>query len=173
MKKSKYNVQKFFSRRGKHEFPKGKKGVLKCGICGNIYYEKAWCRDLKNHKHEHIIKKLPFIMTTCPADKMIKNNLFEGKITIENIPQKLVAELTNLIKAFGEKAYQRDCQHRIIKIKELSKNSIAVTTTENQMTKQLAKKINNTFNKKGALKISYSPMPSDTVYIKLVFRDEK
>lgn len=99
---------------------------------------------------------------------MIQNKQFEGKIIIKNIPEKIKKDLINLAEDFGERAFQRNNQHRIIAFKQLLKNSIMITTTENQMALQLAKKIKNTF-KKDEMKISLSPAPSDVVYIRIAF----
>lgn len=170
MRGKSYNVEKFEPYREKHEFPKGKGGILACPICGAFYFKKKWQHELQVKKG-NIIRR-PIKKSICPADLLIKNKQFEGKITIENIPAKITNELVNLINLFGKTAFERDNQHRIIAIKKIDKNSIIITTTENQMALQLAKKIKNTF-KKDVMKISLSPQPSDVVYIRLKFRNEK
>jgi chlorite dismutase len=76
--------------------------------------------------------------------------------------------LVYLVEAFGRRAKQKDNQHRIISIKK-NKSDLVITTTENQLAVKIAKKIKNTF-KKTDIKISYSPAPSDVVYIKLDFK---
>lgn len=165
-----YNVKKFTPRKEKHEFPKGEYGIEMCKYCGAVYYKKGWQRALKNHGK--ILAKFPIKKVICPADKMIQNKQFEGEIIIKNIPEKIKNELINLAKDFGERAFQRNNQHRIINIKiprgsvSSQRSSAVITTTENQMALQLAKKIKNTF-KKASLKISYSPAPSDVVYVTL------
>ena len=122
----------------------------------------------------------------CPADKMIKNHQFEGEIKISNIPSKIRTYLVNLIESFGEKAYKKNNQHRIISVKTVKtrkhpslylkenenpykKSYLSVTTTENQMTLQLAKKIHRAFKKIEKIKFSLSPQPSDVVYINIDF----
>ncbi len=170
MGKKKYNIEKFEPHREKREFPKGKSGILICGVCEALYFKKAWQHKIRVKEitmENCLIKK-----TICPACLMIKNKQFEGEITIENIPAKIINDLLNLINSFGKTAFERDNQHRLIAIKKINKNSIMATTTENQMALQLAKKIKNTF-KKDAMKISLSPTPSDVVYIKLKFRNEE
>ena len=98
---------------------------------------------------------------------MIKNKQFEGEIIIENVPDKSLNELKNLINAFSKRAYEKDPLHRLINIKQ-KKSSLEITTTENQLAVRLARKIKETF-KKSRMKISYSSSPGDTVYIKIFF----
>lgn len=171
MRKSTYNVEKFAPRREKREFPKGFKGIHLCKMCGAVYYRKAWRHNLALKNYRKIIKNFPIKKFICPADLMIKHRQFEGEIKIFNIPAKIKSDLMNLIKYFGERAYQKNDQHRIIKIKHPTKHNITATTTENQMALQLAKKIKSTF-KKNKMAISYSPQPSDVVYIKIEFNAE-
>lgn len=98
---------------------------------------------------------------------MIKNKQFEGEIVVQNAPKKIIGDLTRLAEKFGQRAYRRDPLDRLIEIKN-AKDGLKITTTENQLTVKMAKKINDVF-KKAKLKITYSPAPSDVVYIKLVF----
>ena len=180
----KYDIEKFTSRKEKNEFPKAFKGIYMCSMCGAIYYKKAWHLKIKNHGK--ILEKYSIKKTLCPADKMIKNHQFEGEIKISNIPSKIRTYLINLIESFGERAYRKNNQHRIISVKTVKtrkhpslhlkenenpykKSYLSVTTTENQMTLQLAKKIHRAFKKIGKIKFSLSPQPSDVVYINIDF----
>ena len=81
----------------------------------------------------------------------------------------LEADLNKLIKNFCQRAFERDPLHRLIDIKNDSGN-LTATTTENQLAVKLAKKIKEVFGKnKVQVKISYSPSPSDAVYVKINF----
>ena len=148
-----------------HEIPKGYKGLVLCKNCNAACFKKSWHHNLRNYKDERRDQQIKFVI--CPACKMIKNKQFEGEVTVCNAPVKNQESLINLAEAFCHRAYKRDSQHRLIAIKK-SKNDITITTTENQLVQQLARKIQSTF--KGVKKqISYSPKPSDVVYIKLTF----
>ncbi len=110
----------------------------------------------------------------CPACQMIKNKEFEGQLTISNFPPALETDLTKLIRNFCQRAYERDPMDRLISINQLKNQhksaSLVITLTENQLAVKLAKKIKEVF-KKAKIEISYSPAPSDVVYIKLTFNN--
>lgn len=142
----------------------GKSGLIFCQNCGAVYYKKSWHHEL-NKKIE--IKKEKFGL--CPACQMIKNKQFEGEIIIENIPLGTYNNLVNLTKAFCRRAYGIDPLDRLIEIKKI-KQGLRITVTENQLAVKLAKKIKQVFRKVD-MKISYSPAPSDVVYIKLEFKN--
>jgi len=164
MGKWQYNKELPVSRTGKKEFPFGEKGIVSCSGCQSVYYQKSWHHN-KNSKFKIQNSKLRL----CPACQMIKNKEFEGQLTISNFPPTLETDLTKLIRNFCQRAYERDPLHRLIDIKDDSGN-LMVTTTENQLAVKLAKKIREVFSKnKVQIKISYSPEPSDAVYIKINF----
>lgn len=161
MKKTEF----YAPRTEEHEIPKAKLGLVICEKCDAVYYKKFWHRNLRNYKD--LKENLPVKFSLCPACEMIKNRQFEGEIIIKNIPIKIKSDLINLAKTFAARAYQRDPMDRLIAIKE-NEEGLRITTTENQLAVKLAKKIKETF-KKAELKITYSPEPSDVVYIRLVF----
>ena len=136
-----------------------------CEKCDAVYYKKSWHRNLRDYKD--LKENLGVKFSLCPACEMIKNRQFEGEIIIKNIPVKIKSDLINLAKTFSKRAFERDPMDRLIDIKE-TKDGLRITTTENQLAVKLAKKIKETF-KKAELKITYSPAPSDVVYIRLVF----
>jgi len=164
------------SRKGK-KFPRAKADVgpfykaeyslAVCKKCGALYYKKSW-----HHGTDALFggekKKLRIQSVLCPADMMIQEKLFEGELIIENIPERLRQELIRLIHAYGERAYKRDCQHRVIAIEKRGKNAIRVTTTENQLANKLAKKIKSVFNKV-AYAVQYSKEPYETERIHVKF----
>mgnify|MGYP001578920250 CR=1 FL=1 len=169
MKKWQYNIELPAPRTGKKEFSFGEKGIVSCPGCQSVYYQKSWHHS-KNLKFK--IKNLK--LKLCPACQMIRNKEFEGQLTISNFPPALETDLTKLIRNFCQRAYERDPMDRLISINQLKNQhksaSLIVTTTENQLAVKLAKKIKEVFNKnKVQIKISYSPEPSDAVYIKINF----
>lgn len=158
-------IEFYASRTEEHELPKGGKGLIICKVCNAVYYKKSWHHNFRNYKN--LYENLAIKFSLCPADQMIKNKQFEGEIIISNIPEKFYGSLVGLVKTFSERAYKKDSQHRLISVKK--NKELLITVTENQMAMQLAKKIKDTFKKIDS-KISYSPAPSDVVYIKLEFR---
>ncbi len=158
-------IELYAPRTEEREIPKGKLGLIFCKECEAVYYKKSWHHNLRNYKK--LKENLPVNFSLCPACQMIKNKQFEGEIIVKNVPEKIKKDLINLIKAFSQKAYERDPMDRLIAIKE-TKEGTRITTTENQLAVKLAKKIKDVF-KKVNMKISYSPQPSDVVYIKLTF----
>lgn len=149
------------------EFVKAKKGIGVCKVCFNVYTKKQWRSadkkfdELKKGREEGVY------MTICPACKMIKNGLYEGEIKVQNIPDKLFAELVHLAANFGERAKKRDPQDRIIGIEKRGKG-LRITTTENQLAVKLAKKIHSVFRTERP-KISYTPEPQEVVHIVVAF----
>lgn len=165
LKRKEYDTKIILPRREEHEIPKGKLGLVFCKNCNSVYYKKSWHHNLRNYKK--LKEDLKIVFSLCPACKMIKNNQFEGRLVVENIPVKIYDSLAHLIENFCRRAFQKDPLDRLIKIKK-AKNSLEITTTENQLAVKLAKKIREVF-KKVEMKISYSPAPGDAVYINLKF----
>lgn len=172
MRKQRYSLESHPLKTDKREFAAGEKGVIVCSQCQSVYYQKAW-RHNKNSKFfargEAVSggKNQKSKLRLCPACQMIKNKTFEGQLTIVNFPAEQKEELKNLIKNFCQRAFSRDPMDRLIGVKEVAENLVA-TTTENQMTVKLAKKIKEVFRQnKIQLKISYSAAPGDTVYVEL------
>ncbi|MEK7481900.1 MAG: hypothetical protein AAB607_00910, partial [Patescibacteria group bacterium] len=162
-----YDTKIILRRREEREIPKGKAGVVFCKDCGAVYYKKSWHHNLRDYKN--FSKDLPVSFVLCPACEMIKNNQFEGRIIIENIPAKNSEDLRHLIEGFCHRAYLRDPLDRLIKIKKPKVGVLEIITTENQLAAKLAKKIKEVF-KKITEKISYSASPSDVVYIQMKFK---
>jgi len=150
------------ARHEEEEFGKAKKGLSICKQCYAFYYKKSWHASVSKAKG---LKLTNFVL--CPACKMIKKGLYEGKIIIKDVPEKLALELVNLIKGFSERAQKRDILDKVIEIKKVGKGFV-VTTTENQLAVKLAKKIKSTFNKV-ELKISYSKEPYDLSEVEVKF----
>lgn len=164
-KRKQYDNKIILPRTEEHEIPKGKQGLTICKICRATYYKKSWRHNLGGYKNFR--EDLPVYFIVCPACQMIKNRQFEGRIIIENIPIKILGGLKHLTETFCKRAYLRDSQHRLIDVKK-TKTGLEITVTENQLAVKLAKKIKDTFKKVDA-KISYSPAPSDVVYIVMKF----
>lgn len=183
-----YEIELPLARDEKRESPKGKTGLIFCRKCNAVYYNKSWHHNLRHYKklRENLLVKF----SLCPACLILKNKQFEGEIIINNIPLRFYNELINLIRAFCQRAYQKDPMDRLIAITQTNTDktrtntdsryksvlspfrsvSLRITTTENQLAVKLAKKIKEVFNKV-KMKISYSSAPSDVVYIKMEFNN--
>jgi hypothetical protein len=140
----------------KEEFGEGKKGLIICPDCKAVYYKKSW-----HHSTVHFEGKetMPVKFMLCPADQMIKNKQYEGKVILKNVSKDLENEVINLIKNAGAKAYERDPMHRLISVNNVNGELVALTT-ENELAASIAKKIGDAHNK-AKVKISYSSEPSD------------
>ncbi len=166
-----FNTEMPLPKNEQQEFSKSKLGLIFCKECNAVYYKKSWHHNLRHYKN--LKDSLPVKFSLCLACLMIKNKQFEGEIVIKEIPLKIHDDLVNLVKSFSRRAYQRDSMDRLIEIKDISSKNLKITTTENQLAVKLAKKIQEVFKSSTKLrprmKISYSPAPSDVVYIKMTF----
>lgn len=152
-------------RTEKNEFPRGGKGVIICSTCKAAYFKKRWVQGLEKIGTEN--QNLAVAFKLCPACTQIKNKQFEGQITIKNIPQKYESEIINFTNAYGRRASDRDPMDRVIATKK-TKDGFIITTTENQLALKLSRKLKQMFHQ--AVKdISFSPGPSDVVYITISF----
>lgn len=155
------------SRTDWRENPKGKQGIIFCPTCNSVYYKKGWHHNLRYYKN--LREDLAVSFTLCPACTAIKNNKFEGRITISNVPKNIAEHLANLVHAFTHRAYQKDPMDRLIAMKKTN-GGMEITTTENQLAVRLAKKIEDVF-KKSTARITYARSSRDkAVDIKLEFR---
>jgi len=150
------------SRTEFEEFGLAMAGRAVCSGCGSFYFEKSWHHPSRDKSK---IYGAPFIM--CPACRMIKDRVFEGELIIENVPEKSFGELEKLIRAYSARAFEEDCQHRLIDLLGYE-DSIVATTTENQLANKLAKKIKDAFNRVD-IKITNARAPSDFNLVKIVF----
>ena len=153
------------SKHEKREFPVGKEGLTFCRICSAVYYKKSWHHSLRKYGNLPENMKVKFVV--CPADQTILDHQFEGEIIIQNIPDKIQNDLMNLIHGYTKRSYEKDPMDRLIEAKK-TRDSLRVTTTENQMAVKLAKKIKESF-KKVSLEIHYAKPPLETVHIKMRF----
>lgn len=138
-----------------------------CRVCKAIYFNKSWHHG--DQINIDVVKKNHFAWTTrCPACKMVESHRFEGLITIQNIPGRLSKELLRLVKEYSNRAYEKDCQHRLIEVLKQDPKTWIVTTTENQLANKLARKISESFDHVD-VKVSYSPEPREVVKVLVDF----
>lgn len=168
MFKSYHNIMLYKERTEFEEFGHAKSDYQRCRNCESIYFRKSWHhqRDLEKAK----IKKLHTLKPTlCPACKMIKNRQFEGELIIQNIPKQIQGELIHMIKAYLKRAYDEDCQHRLIAINTADPTNWSITLTENQMANKMAQKIRSVFDKVD-VKVTLSKAPEDVMRVKVNFQ---
>lgn len=139
------------SKKEEQEFGKGKIDVVMCSNCEAVYYYKSWHHRLADYQKLSENKRIKF--SVCPACRMIKDKMFEGRVIIRNIARVKKQELLNLIDNIGERAFKRDPMDRIIKIKN-SPAELEILTTENQLAISISKQVKRAF--KGKMEIKWS-----------------
>lgn len=138
-----------------------------CRICKAVYFDKFWQHGDKVSIYELKLSRLVWT-TRCPACKMIESKRFEGLITITNIPARICEELLRLIVDYTYRAYEKDCQDRLIEVIKQDPQTWVVTLTDNQLANRLALKIGEAFDHVN-VKPSYSPEPSEKVRVLVKF----
>ncbi|GAI19475.1 unnamed protein product [marine sediment metagenome] len=131
-------------------------------------------------------KNIKFVI--CPACQMIKDKKYEGEIILEAVPENFKKDIKTLAENYGKRAIVADPMDRIISIKERRVKrvtaarkrgatsreefkglmDIRILTTENQLAKRLAKKINEIYGGKLAVSISHSHK-EDTARVRIKF----
>jgi NMD protein affecting ribosome stability and mRNA decay len=142
------------------------KGIEECPTCKNVYYQKRWVHSIdvvKEKDPEAVVAK----EMICPACVMITEHLFEGEVTIEEIPENLKTDISGIINNFGTYSLEHDPQARIIDIED-SDTIMRVTTTENQMAERLGKKINSAL-KNSEISITHSKEPYEVTRVHITF----
>ena len=167
MFKKPHNIMLYKERTEFQEFGHAKKNFRLCYSCHAVYFNKSW-HHLSALKSTAMKKSETLNLALCPACHMIADRQHEGVLNIEDIPQKLQHELMNLILSYTAKAYEKDCQHRLIAVNRKSKNSWVATTTENQLANKLAHKIKQVFDKV-EVKTAYSTEPNDIERVTVKF----
>lgn len=143
-------------KRELEEFGSGKKGLILCPECKAAYYQKSWHHNILNlDAKENMLVNFKL----CPADQMIKNGQYEGKLVVKNLPSDVEQDVFNLIRNIGKMAREKDPMHRLISAVRQGADLVALTT-ENELAVSMAKKINHAY-KKTKVKISFSREPSD------------
>jgi hypothetical protein len=184
--KGKFQPRRPKSKKEEAEFGPGKEDILVCKKCQAFYWYKSWHHKLSDYPELRQSKQIKFIL--CPACQQILDKKYEGEIILEAVPEKFVKDIKTLAVNFGKRASQTDPMDRIISIREkrvkrvtakrkrgaISRKEfkglkdIRILTTENQLAKRLAKKINETFGGKLSLSISHSHR-EDVVRIRIKF----
>jgi len=144
------------SAKEREEFGGGKKGLILCPECQSAYFNKAWHHSNLKFKGDEDAS-VKFML--CPADKMIKNKQYEGKVVVKNVAKELEGEIINLIKNIGISAFEKEPMHRLISVGKV-RGEIVALTTENELAVSMAKKIGSA-HKKSKVKITFAKEPSD------------
>jgi NMD protein affecting ribosome stability and mRNA decay len=151
------------------EYGREHKGIVICPDCGNVHYHKRWW-----HNSDPGLKKLVSLKyrqaahTRCPSCAMVAAHLYEGELLIAHVPKAFARELANLVKHVGKTAAAIDPQDRIIAT-EKEGTDWRITTTENQLTDRLAKKIRDTFKHHTRVRISHSREPYEVDRVRVTF----
>lgn len=156
------------SKKEESEFGKSKKGVIICKKCNAMLWQGSWRheskikRNIKKNKHNGF--------STCPACKMIEDNMYEGELIIQNVNPEMKKYIINAIKNKGEKGFKNDSQDRVISVNDNHNGKMNIFTTENQLALKIARKIKKSFN--GTMKVIYSKKES-VVRIYIVLQNTK
>lgn len=161
------------SKKEEAEFGPGKIDILLCEKCGSAYWYKSWHHQ-KNLPPKKEIRRIEYAL--CPACQMIKDKKYEGEIILESLPEEFKEDIKKLAENYGKRASEVDPLDRIISIKEeivsrpsakrkrgaisrkefKGRRDLRILTTENQLAKRLAKKINEIYGRKFQVSISHS-----------------
>ena len=148
-----------------HERP----GIIICPDCGNVHYHKRWWKNSDaGLKRLVVMNYRTAAHTRCPTCTMVRENLYEGEVVIERVPQKFRTDLKNLIARFGLTATEMDPQDRIMNI-EKHNGEWRVTTSENQLADRLAKKIRDSFKHHAQIHIVHSKEPYEVDRVRVLF----
>ena len=153
------------SKKERQEFGPGKEGLVICPKCSAAYYKKSWHQSDVNFNGKET-SRVKFVL--CPADQMMKNGQFEGRVLVKNLPKDAKEEVINLIKNVAAQAYEKDPMHRLIKVGDKSDGLVALFT-ENELAVSVGKKIAKARGGKAKVGIKYSEEPSDVAYVVVEF----
>lgn len=145
----------------------GSKQILSCSLCHCYFYKKAWHHPVLPTRLGFQISDLKSRGVVCPACQMVQAKQYAGRILIEDIPGRMLNELSNLIYSYGRKSFKRDSQDRLVSIKHYGQ-AVEVTTTDDRLAVRLAKKIQDVFSKV-TLALSHSEEPYLTQLARLRF----
>lgn len=166
--KKPYGILLYKERAEFEEFGLALRGCGECSACGAVYHKKSWHHpdgpDVGHCGHSKVLWA-----SLCPACKMAADRQYEGELTIKNIPGALQSELVRMIKSYLKRAYEKDCQHRLIALIKKSADTWVLTFTENQLANKLGRKIKEVFNKADMI-VAYSKEPDDVERVKIIFR---
>ena len=143
-------------RKENEEFGGGKEGLVICPDCKAVYYKKSWHHGTLHFEGR---ENMPVQFMLCPADQMIKNKQYEGRVVVKNVPQALEEEVMGLIKNAAGAAYEKDPMHRLISLDKVGGELVALTT-ENELAASIARKLGDAHNR-AKVKITYKSEPSD------------
>jgi len=136
-------IKEIRSQRQK-ERSKENKSYLYCRKCGAVFIDKVW-KMIDKKEIPKIIKK-----TLCPACQMIQNKNYEGEIKIEflkEIDEESKREIENIVKNISEIDYTYNVLSQLAEFKKF-KNYWEIFTTNNQLAKRIAQKIQKILSKK-------------------------
>jgi NMD protein affecting ribosome stability and mRNA decay len=127
------------------------KGAVMCSDCGAVFWKKLWRHSLELARAAAgKVEKRSIIFRICPACDMARKKLFEGEITLLNLPGEIAAAARRIAENTGLEAYRRDPLDRILAIVE-SPGILRITTSENQLAQKIAKKLKSVFH------VDYNP----------------
>lgn len=122
-----------------------------CPDCRAVFWKKLWRHSLELERvAAGDVSRRSIIFRRCPACDMSKKKLFEGELTLLNLPKEMAATARRIAENTGLEAYRRDPMDRILTMEEKS-GTLYITTSENQLVQRIAKKLKSVF------RVDYNP----------------
>ncbi len=146
------------------------KGVLVCKMCHAVHFRKAWRHDDEFFRRWREFARVRVEETVCPACKLVRFHQYNGKIVFSDLPKYVIPELTNLIIAYGKRAWRNNPEDRVVEIVP-GDHALTVTTTEDQLAVRIAKKVRDAF-KRFTIDIHYAKDRADETLVRLRFTGE-
>lgn len=129
------------SRKEEQEYGPGKKEIAICSECSAVYFSKSWHHQNQLDDYAHLTEDKQIDFVLCPACTMKRDNLFEGEVIIEHVPDAIRGEVERLIYNIADRANERDPMDRILSFKPYGNDGFEIHTSENQLAISIGKQI--------------------------------
>lgn len=154
------------SRHAEEEFGPARKEIVICPHGEAVYYKKSWhhfsrffTKPLKHEKQ--------FRFKSCPVHALLARGQYEGEIVLSGVPPAFRREVVGLVENIGEEAFRRDVLDRILAL-TAHRDTVRITTSENQTASRIAAKIAERFKKRTRVEI-HRGKSGDVVRVTVAF----
>lgn len=134
---------------------KGKRGLMVCRVCQNVYYDKKWFSKDRFYKEHPDKLKASKRFTVCPACERKRLMYPEGIVNLNgDFFRNHRQEVFNLIKAVEKRQQKNNPLDRLISIEDTKDRGSTITTTKRELAVAIGKELKRAF--KGDLKIKWT-----------------
>ncbi len=148
---------------------KPKPGITICPECRAVFFEKHWHHADAAPYRRADTKGKEVHYARCPACKMAKDHTYGGLLKITGVPAAQESEMMNLILNFVNRAYKRNCQHRLLRFRRVGRRgAYTFEFSDNQLAVRLARALQKRF-KKVAVTVRYPHEPLKVSEVTLSF----